>query len=55
MIYFSDVNECYTMQPCRNGGTCQNIDGSYLCQCKEGWTDPECTTGEDRWSVVIIQ
>ena len=41
-----DVNECITMQPCRNGGTCQNIDGSYLCQCKEGWTDPDCTTGK---------
>ena len=45
-----DVNECITMQPCRNGGTCQNIDGSYLCQCKEGWTDPDCTTG--KWGVL---
>ena len=45
-----DVNECITMQPCRNGGTCQNIDGSYLCQCKEGWTDPDCTTG--KWGKI---
>lgn len=57
-VFFSlywtvDVNECITMKPCRNGGTCQNIDGSYLCQCKEGWTDPDCTTGRSHHGVCL--
>ena len=32
-----DVNECST----KNGGcqhTCQNVNGSYACQCKAGYT-----------------
>ncbi|XP_030062607.1 protein crumbs homolog 1 [Microcaecilia unicolor] len=48
-----DVDECY-MNPCQNGGTCENVPGYYLCHCplekKEGylyggWNCTEILTG----------
>ena len=42
----SDINECLVYSPCRNGATCQNLDGSYLCQCVAGWTGTDCQDGK---------
>lgn len=41
---FPDVNECLT-RPCLNGGTCQNLPGSYKCKCKPGFLGRRCETG----------
>ncbi|XP_059585323.1 protein crumbs homolog 1 [Alligator mississippiensis] len=30
-----DINECY-MNPCQNGGTCENFPGNYTCHCPPG-------------------
>ena len=39
-----DVNECVT-KPCRNGGTCENLQGSYRCKCKAGFLGKHCEIG----------
>ena len=39
-----DVNECVT-KPCRNGGTCENLQGSYRCKCKAGFLGKRCEIG----------
>ena len=44
-IIFSDVNECDIIGPCQNGGTCQNSDGAYSCDCAPGFTGPNCESG----------
>ena len=41
-----DINEC-TNSPCKNGATCVNLDGSYRCDCKSGYSGDNCETGED--------
>lgn len=44
-IYFlTDIDECKT-NPCQNGGKCQNTEGSYMCQCTDGWTGQRCGKG----------
>ena len=39
-----DVNECVS-KPCRNGGTCENLQGSYRCKCKAGFLGKHCEIG----------
>lgn len=46
LLPFLDINECITLSPCANGGTCLNVDGSFLCTCPVGWTGTTCKTGE---------
>ena len=43
-----DIDEC-SVNPyiCHNGGTCNNIDGSYLCTCVLGWTGKNCEENVD--------
>ncbi|KAM4722871.1 protein crumbs homolog 1 [Rhinophrynus dorsalis] len=33
-----DINECES-NPCQNGGTCENLHGSYSCHCKSSVVD----------------
>merc|ERR1712168_1794893 len=40
-ILNTDINECDS-DPCRNGGTCTNTQGSYFCRCQEGWAGNHC-------------
>lgn len=40
-----DVQECSTINPCLNNGTCFNNNGSYSCQCTEGWQGQNCEKG----------
>ncbi|KAB2063226.1 hypothetical protein ES319_A10G202300v1 [Gossypium barbadense] len=32
-----DINECETLKPCNESGTCDNTLGSYNCSCPEGF------------------
>ena len=43
-ISFTDINEC-TNNPCQNGATCENLQGSYRCDCKSGYNGNNCQTG----------
>lgn len=31
-----DIDECLSL-PCKNGGTCQNLENNYECTCVEGF------------------
>lgn len=42
---FSDTNEC-ERNPCQNGGTCINTDGSYSCRCTQYWQGENCQIGQ---------
>lgn len=33
----SDINECGIMHGVCGNGTCQNTDGSFICDCDEGF------------------
>ena len=54
---YLDVNECDTASTnaCdANGGACINNDGSYTCECKDGWTGDGLTcTGMKQVSIFI--
>ena len=43
--FFSDIDECQS-QPCQNNGTCQNLAGGYLCNCKAGFNGTICEIGK---------
>ena len=41
-----DIDECTTIAPCQNGGSCFNTDGSYTCDCTAtGYTGTNCDNG----------
>lgn len=42
-----DLNECETHSPCNTEGTsdCENIPGSYRCNCNAGYTGKYCEEG----------
>ena len=43
-IISSDVDECAN-SPCKNGGSCMNLRGSYRCDCIKGFTGKHCEQG----------
>ena len=45
-IVSTEIEECQSM-PCRNGGTCKDLVGSYTCECVPGYTDQQCETGRN--------
>jgi hypothetical protein len=42
-----DDDECRT-NPCANGGTCQNVPGSFVCACAPQWAGNTCRNGNLR-------
>ena len=39
LLNHADINECLTKpSPCSSNATCMNTDGSFVCQCMEGYT-----------------
>ena len=34
----SDINECNIDSPCHANATCNNTEGSYICECNIGFT-----------------
>ncbi len=42
--FYAGINPCAS-QPCRNGGTCQSVNGnSYQCICPGGYSGFDCST-----------
>ena len=37
MLNFSDIDECIS-NPCDTNANCENVNGSYNCKCKGGFT-----------------
>lgn len=46
--FLIDINEC-DFTPCNNNGTCINSEGSYTCNCTDGWTDKNCNEGNQKF------
>jgi hypothetical protein len=44
--FFVDKNECNVFERCKNNGTCLNNNGSYVCNCTEGWKGHDCEEGK---------
>lgn len=44
LFFIPDINECVS-SPCYNNGSCINTQGSYDCECVEGWQDKNCHKG----------
>ncbi|CAL1535045.1 unnamed protein product [Lymnaea stagnalis] len=38
----NDVNECLLGSPCKNGATCRNTNGSFECDCADGFKGRYC-------------
>lgn len=45
LTFFTDFDECVVLDPCQNNGTCYNTNGSYVCQCTDGWHGHDCEQG----------
>lgn len=43
---FLDVDEC-AQNPCSNGGVCQNMDGTYHCDCPASLVGKDCTASKN--------
>ena len=44
------VDEC-ALNPCQNGGTCEDGDNKYTCKCKSGWEGVNCETGKKQENI----
>lgn len=47
-----DENECEN-SPCKHEGACINNEGSYFCNCTEGWQGHDCEKGGSIISKLI--
>uniref|UniRef100_A0A3Q4N418 EGF-like module-containing mucin-like hormone receptor-like 1-like n=1 Tax=Neolamprologus brichardi TaxID=32507 RepID=A0A3Q4N418_NEOBR len=45
---YKDINECQDDKPCGENTVCTNTNGSYYCQCKDGFRNP---TGKVNFTV----
>ena len=43
-MYITDVNECASA-PCQNGGSCEDEENGFVCECADGYTGAECQFG----------
>ena len=47
---YSDVNECLKPTTCKNGATCQDLDGDFNCICALGYEGKDC--GNSEWYLI---
>lgn len=54
------LDECLTA-PCKNGGTCKDLLGSFECNCTEQFSGPQCEVGKyffiaifQNWCIVLV-
>jgi len=51
-----DINECQGNNPCKNGGTCTNLQGNYTCDCSNtGYRGRQCEEFMNRCSDGLCQ
>lgn len=48
-----NINECET-NPCKNGASCLDLFGGYLCQCSDGWNGKNCDQDMDECKFPFI-
>ena len=41
-LNFPGTNECADY-PCKNGGTCLDLENDHFCVCAAGWSGDNCT------------
>jgi hypothetical protein len=46
------LNKCRS-SPCKNGGTCVNSPGKYVCQCPPGFIGVNCQTGMTHFALSL--
>lgn len=49
-----DVNECVEHSICKNGGTCTNLDGTFLCSCPKEFHGPICSVDVDECEMLCF-
>ena len=49
----TDVDECHAFNPCYNNAACLNNNGSYTCNCTEGWQNYLCDKGKIFLQLII--
>ena len=50
-----DIDECteYNETLCANNGTCENVNGSYVCLCSStGFGGVNCEAGKDMFGLI---
>ena len=38
VLLFTDIDECTAESPCHVNATCNNTEGSYVCECNTGFS-----------------
>ena len=52
-LYITDINEC-SNNPCKNGATCVNLQGSHRCDCKSGYDGKNCENGKKLFISFLV-
>ena len=50
-ILCSETDECMS-SPCRNGGRCTDLVDGYSCTCVDGYSGPNCDSGETAMFII---